>query len=128
MVAGLHVGDTLANRLDNTSSLVSQDDGESTLGVLAREGVGIYTCSYTGVVDLHADLVSLGRSNFDILNAQLLAGLPGNSSLAGDGLFTLRGQLSSVRLSSIANCGGAYHGGAKLLTLPTVEAIVLVRR
>lgn len=40
----------------------------------------------TGVVNLHADLVGLGRSNLDILDAQLLASLPGNGSLAGDGL------------------------------------------
>lgn len=74
----------------------------------------------TGVVDLHADLVSLGRSNFDILNAQLLASLPGNGSLAGDGLFIFRGQLSSVQQQIVA--GHIMEG--QLLTLPTVEAIV----
>jgi hypothetical protein len=35
MVTGLHVGDALTDGLDDTSTLVSQDDGERTLGVLA---------------------------------------------------------------------------------------------
>lgn len=46
VVAGLHVGDALANGLDNTSSLVSQNDGEITLGILAGEGVGICNCQF----------------------------------------------------------------------------------
>ena len=41
IVAGLYRGDALANGLDNSSTLVSQDDGESTLGILAGERVGI---------------------------------------------------------------------------------------
>lgn len=40
----------------------------------------------TSVVDLDADLVGLGRSNLDVLDAQRLAGLPGDGGLAGDGL------------------------------------------
>lgn len=42
MVAGLDVGDALADGLDDTGTLVSKDDGESTLGVLSRECVRIY--------------------------------------------------------------------------------------
>lgn len=41
MVAHLDIGHTLANRLDDAGALVSQDDGKSTLGILAGEGVGI---------------------------------------------------------------------------------------
>ena len=41
MVTRLDVGHTLANRLDDTGTLVSEDDGESTLGVLAGQCVGI---------------------------------------------------------------------------------------
>lgn len=41
MVANLDVGDALTNGLDDTSTLVSKDDGESTLWVLARQSVGI---------------------------------------------------------------------------------------
>jgi hypothetical protein len=44
VVARLDIGDALTNRLDNTSSLVSQDDGESTFRVLAGQGVGICGC------------------------------------------------------------------------------------
>lgn len=41
VVARLDRSHALTDRLDDTSALVSQDDGESTLGVLAGEGVGI---------------------------------------------------------------------------------------
>lgn len=40
----------------------------------------------TSVVNLDADLVGLGRSNLNVLEAQRLAGLPGDSGLAGNGL------------------------------------------
>lgn len=86
MVAGLDVGDALADGLDDTSTLVSQDDGEGTLGIFAGQGVCVCVAD-TGGVDLNADLVGLGRSDLDVLDAQLLAGLPGNGSLAGDGLL-----------------------------------------
>lgn len=41
MVTGLHVGDALTNRLDDTGTLVAEDDGESTLRVLSGESVRI---------------------------------------------------------------------------------------
>ena len=40
-VAGLHVGDALADRLDDAGTLVSEDNGESALGILAGESVRI---------------------------------------------------------------------------------------
>lgn len=80
MVTGLHVGDTLANRLHNTSTLVSQDDGESTLWVLSGQCVGICVAD-TGVVNLDADFVGFGSSNLDVLDAEVLASLPGDGSL-----------------------------------------------
>lgn len=85
MVARLDVGDALADGLDDTGTLVTQDYGEGTLGVLAGECVGVRV-AHTGVIDLDSDLVGLGRGHFDILDAKLLAGLPGDSRLAGDGL------------------------------------------
>jgi hypothetical protein len=42
VVTGLDVGDALANGLDDTGTLVSKDNGESTLGILAGECVGIW--------------------------------------------------------------------------------------
>lgn len=39
------------------------------------------------VVDLDSDLMSLGRSNFNILNGKLLACLPRYGGLAGNGLY-----------------------------------------
>lgn len=45
VITRLHVGDTLTNRLDNTSSFVSQDDGESSLRVLAGQSIGILAVS-----------------------------------------------------------------------------------
>lgn len=41
VVTRLHVGDTFTNGLDETGTLVSEDDRESTLGVLAGQCVGI---------------------------------------------------------------------------------------
>lgn len=108
MVAGLYTGNALADGFDNAGALVAKDDGEGALGVFAGEGVGIYearnvsvwfslrnmrerpvglTCvADTGVVDLDADLVGLGRGDLDILDGQLLTGLPGDGGLASDGL------------------------------------------
>ena len=80
MVTGLHVCDTLTNGLDDTSTLVSEDDGEGTLGVLAGQCVGICVAD-TGVVDLNADLVGPGGSDLDILNGEVLASFPGNGGL-----------------------------------------------
>ena len=42
VVSGLDIGDALTHRLDYAGTLVSEDDGECTLGVLAGECVGIY--------------------------------------------------------------------------------------
>lgn len=47
VISRLDRSHALANRLDDTGALVSQDDGESTLGVLAGEGVGIWLRSMT---------------------------------------------------------------------------------
>lgn len=46
IVAGLHGGDALADRLDDTSTLVTEDDGESTFRVLSGESVGVYDCQF----------------------------------------------------------------------------------
>lgn len=42
-VAGLHGSDALADGLDDTGTLVTQDDGESALGILSGERVGVYS-------------------------------------------------------------------------------------
>lgn len=42
VVARLHVGDTLADGFDDTSALMTKNNGECAFGVLARECVGIY--------------------------------------------------------------------------------------
>lgn len=39
MITWLHVGDAFADRLNDTGSLVSEDNGKGTLWVLAGEGV-----------------------------------------------------------------------------------------
>ena len=41
MVADFDIVDTVSNALYNTSSLVSEDDGERTLWVLAGQSVGV---------------------------------------------------------------------------------------
>ena len=42
MVADLNVCDALTDRLDDTGTLVPENNGESTLGVFAGESVGIW--------------------------------------------------------------------------------------
>ena len=44
----------------------------------------------TGVKDLNTDLVGLGRRDLDILDGEVLASLPGDGGLAGDGLKSRR--------------------------------------
>lgn len=85
MVANLHVGDALTDRLDNTSTLVTQDNGEGTLGILAGQSIGIGMAD-TCVVDLDTDFVGLWGSDLNVFNGQVLAGLPGDGGLASDGL------------------------------------------
>lgn len=85
VIANLDIGHTLADALDDTSTLVSENDGESTLRISTRQGVGVSVAD-TGEGELDADLMGTGRQNLDILNRQRLAGLPGNGSLTGDGL------------------------------------------
>jgi hypothetical protein len=41
VVSNLHIVDALADALDNTSTLVSKNDRERALGVLARECVSV---------------------------------------------------------------------------------------
>jgi hypothetical protein len=83
VVTRLHISDALTHALDNTSTLVARDNGESTLGVLAAHHVRIRVAD-TSVVDLNANLVCFGRRNLNVLNAQVLRGIPGNGGLASD--------------------------------------------
>ena len=53
--------------------------------------------AHSGVVDLDADLMCLGRRNLDILNAKLLARLPGHRGLTGNCLC--RSMLVSLMMS-----------------------------
>ena len=52
--------------------------------------------AHSRVVNLDADLVSLGRRDLDVLEGEGLAGLPGDGGLAGDGLRSARGALASL--------------------------------
>lgn len=52
--------------------------------------------AHASVVDLNSDLVSLGRSNFNVFDGKFLAGLPGYGSLASNGLL----------LDITVNCSG----------------------
>jgi hypothetical protein len=85
IVTGLHGSDTLADGLNDTGSLVTEDDGESTFGILSGECVGIRVAN-TSVKDLDANLVGLGRSNLDVFHGEGLPGAPRNRRLASDGL------------------------------------------
>lgn len=85
IVTWLDVGHTLTNTLNDTSTLVSQNNWEGTLGILAGECVGIGVAD-TSVVDLYSDLVGLWWADLDVLNGEILASLPCDGGLAGNGL------------------------------------------
>ena len=83
VVARLDVGDTLTDRLYDTSTLVSENNWESSLGVLAGQCVGVGVAD-TSVVDLNTDLVGPRCADLNILDSKVLASFPGNGSLAGN--------------------------------------------
>lgn len=80
MITRLHVGNSLTNRLDVTGTLMTKDNGESTLGVLARECVCVGMAD-TSVVDLDTDFVGARGQNLDFLNGEVLASFPGHCGL-----------------------------------------------
>jgi hypothetical protein len=41
VVTGLHIGHTLSNGLDDTGTLMAEDDGESSLGILSGKSIRI---------------------------------------------------------------------------------------
>lgn len=55
--------------------------------------------AHSRVVDLDTDLVGLGRRDLDVLEGEVLAGLPGDGGLAGDGLRSARVALASLARS-----------------------------
>jgi hypothetical protein len=83
VIADLDVSDALTNGLDNTSTLVSKNDRESTFGVLTGKSVGISVAD-TSVGNLDTDLMGAGRENLNILNRERLASFPGNGGLTSD--------------------------------------------
>lgn len=94
---------------------------------LPEAGKGaILTCvAHAGRVDLDADLVGLGRRHLDVLDAQLLASLPGNGGLAGDSLCKspLEGAFRLDPLGRTATTPPSVSAASPPRTLPTVEAI-----
>jgi hypothetical protein len=71
LVADLDTGHARTYRLNNTTSLVTEDARELSFGILAREGVDISVAQ--GVRDnLESDFASFGRRNGDNLGSQRL--------------------------------------------------------
>lgn len=80
MVPWLYARHALADGLYDTCTLVSENNRERTLGILARERVRICV-AYAGVVDLDADLVRLRWGDLDVFDRKVFAGFPGDCSL-----------------------------------------------
>jgi hypothetical protein len=72
--------DALTNRLNDSSSLMTQHDGESSLGVLAGKCVCICVAD-SRVMDFDADFVGSGRGYFDGLDAEVFSCFPCNCRL-----------------------------------------------
>jgi hypothetical protein len=74
----------------------------------------------TRVIDLNTNFVGLGRSDLNVFNAKLLSGLPGDGSLAGNGL-----QFSRNRLELWTQAETLLHDvKAGILTFPAVAAMI----
>jgi len=78
-------GNSLADRLDYTGSLVSKDDGEDSLRILSTESVRV-SVTNTSSVEFDSDLSLLRGRDFDRLDGKGFRGLPCNGSTTGDGL------------------------------------------
>ena len=83
----------------------------------------------TSVVDLDSDLVGFGRGDLDILDAQVLAGLPGDGGLTGDCLVKLVSGIERRRagVKTERGCRELMRGNSQCseeLTLPAVSAMV----
>ena len=61
MITRLDVGDTLSDGLDDTCALVPQNNGESSLGVLSGECVGICKAQLATVLDIFPPMSFLAR-------------------------------------------------------------------
>ena len=85
MVTRLDVCYTLTHRFYDTGSLMAQDDGKSTLGILSGQCVSVRMAD-SCVVNFNSNFVGLGGSDLDILDAEGLASLPGDGGLTCDGL------------------------------------------
>ena len=104
VISNLHVRNSFANRLHDTSSLVSENNGESTLGVLSRKcvcicqqsstlhpkspgkiaGCGYHTSvAHSSVMNLNSDLVCPRRQNLDILDDEVFSSFPCYGRLGG---------------------------------------------
>lgn len=84
-VTGLKRGNTLADRLNNTSGLVTKDGRELALGVMAVERVDVSVAE--SIRDnLDADFASLRRRDLHVRHIERLLCLPGNGGLARDRL------------------------------------------
>jgi hypothetical protein len=102
VVAHIDGGHTLADGLDNTGTLVTEDNWESTLGILAGESVGI--CGMSIIVTLIGSEFVSAFVLFSVQKAGLMAGLTGMAnasvvdfnahltSLGGSDLDVLNGQ------------------------------------
>jgi hypothetical protein len=106
MIPNLNIRNTLTNRLDDTGALVSENNGESTLGIFSGERVSIGMAN-PRIINLNPDFMRPRRSDLYILDAEVLAGFPGNCCLyrvSTHPSFSLLGCV--VRLSA-GVCGSA---------------------
>ena len=96
VISNFNICDALANRFNNSSSFVSTDHRERTLGVFSRERVRIGMTdlviisklhtrggklTYPSPKDLDTHFMRSGRSNFHIFNKQFSASFPRNGRL-----------------------------------------------
>lgn len=84
-IPNLNTSDSSTNALHNSSSLMSEDDGEDSFRVASIQGVDISMAQSIGD-DFDSHFSSLGRIDLNLLNNHGLLGPVGYCSLADDDL------------------------------------------
>jgi len=85
MITWLHAGDTLADGLDNSTTLVAQDNREITLRIHSTSCVLVGVAN-TSVEDVDTNFARFGRCDLDVLDDEWRIGLPSDGGFAGNNL------------------------------------------
>jgi hypothetical protein len=107
VVARLHVGDALADRLDDACAFVSQDDGEGAFGVFAAEGICIWERGVSVGRLARGDVAWFGRGGIGLVVVVVVRTCVADSGVVDPDMIVSfwRGFFSLI----VCQGGGATH-------------------